>query len=226
MVTRLEWRAAIRIIPSLYPVVGIFDDVADPADLEVVLQLEAATNPRVLDAVGELSMVRAQDRIAGPGSTPIMAAFTHTMPSRFSDGSYGVFYAAHDEATAIAETAYHRARFLRDAGLRSEIIQMRVYRARIDGKFDDVRARSLRSSIYDPKSYTASQKYGRALYVKDVVDGIVYRSVRRHEGECVAVFRPRRIKSINVSRHLEYRFENYELKAVLAVDEITPAKAR
>ena len=220
MVTPLQWRAAIRIIPSLYPVVGIFDEVVDPHDLEVVLELEAATNPRVLDAAGELSMVRTQDRIAGPGSTPIMAAFTHTMPSRFSDGSYGVFYAAHDEATAIAETAYHRARFLRDAGLRSEIVQMRVYRARIDGSFDDVRPRSLRSTIYDANSYAASQKYARALYVKDVVDGIVYRSVRRHEGECVAVFRPRRVKSVKVLRHLEYRFENYELTAVLAVDDV------
>ncbi len=223
MVARLEWRGAIRIIPSLYPVVGIFDEVADPQDLDVVLELEAATNPRVLDAAGELSMVRAEDRISGAGSTPVMAAFTHTMPSRFSDGSYGVFYAAHDEATAIAETAYHRARFLRDAGLRSEIVQMRVYRARIDGSFDDVRPRSLRSAIYDPNSYTASQKYARPLYVKNAVDGIVYRSVRRPEGECVAVFRPRRVKSIKVLRHLEYRFENYVLTAVLAVDEVSPS---
>jgi hypothetical protein len=220
VVSNLDWRVAYRIIPSIYPTVGIFDRVVDAADLEVVLELEAATNPRVLDAAGELSMVRAEDRIAGPGSTPIMAAFTHTAPSRFSDGSYGVFYAAHDEATAVAETAFHRGRFLRNAGLRSEILQMRVYRARIDGSFDDVRARSKRAAIYAPDSYDASQTYARKLYVRNTVDGIVFRSVRRAAGECVAVFRPTRIRSCVVQRHLEYRFEDFALTAVLAVDEV------
>ncbi|HEV7180466.1 MAG TPA: RES family NAD+ phosphorylase [Candidatus Baltobacteraceae bacterium] len=221
MVTRLDWRAAYRIIPSLYPTVGIFDGVAAAADLEVILELEAATNPRILDAAGELAMVRPEDRIAGPGATPIMAAFTHTKPSRFSDGSYGVFYAAHDQATAVAETAFHRARFLRDARLRSEIVQMRVYRARIDGRFDDIRSRSLRSAVYDPGSYAASQKYGRRLYVKNEVDGIAFRSVRRSEGECAAVFRPRRIHSCHILRHLEYRFEDFALTAVLEVDAVS-----
>ena len=43
-----------------------------------------------------------------------MAAFTHLNPegSRFSDGSWGVFYAAHSVATAVEETVYHRERFL------------------------------------------------------------------------------------------------------------------
>ncbi len=221
MVTRLTWRTAYRIIPSLYPVAGIFDDVTNPADLQVILELEAATNPRVLDEAGELAMVRPEDRIAGVGATPVMAAFTHTMASRFSDGTYGVFYAAHDEPTAIAETAYHRARFLRNAGLRSEIVQMRVYRASIDGTFNDVRGKSTRAAIYAPNSYEASQRYARPLYLKNAVDGIVYRSVRRREGECVAVFRPRRVRSCNVLRHLEYRFEDFELTAVLAVDDVT-----
>lgn len=220
MVVDLDWSAAYRIIPSLYPVVAIFDAVVDPADLDVILELEAATNPRVLDAAGELSMVRPEDRIAGPGSAPIMAAFTHTKPSRFSDGSYGVYYAAHDEATAIAETSYHRGRFLRDAGLRSEHLQMRVYRAQINGTYDDVRMRTRRARIYDPNSYDASQTYARRLYVKNAVDGIVFRSVRRPEGECVAVFRPTRIRRCDVYRHLEYRFENFELTAVLAVDAV------
>lgn len=220
MVSRLDWRAAFRIIPSLYPTAGIFDRVLDADDLDAVLELEAATNPRVLDEAGELAMVRPQDRIAGAGATPVMAAFTHTMPSRFSDGSYGVFYAAHDEATAIAETAFHRARFLRDAGLRDEIVQMRVYRAHIDGRYDDLRARSRRASAYDPDSYAASQTYARKLYTQDVVDGIVFRSVRREKGECVAVFRPRRVRSCEILRHLEYRFEDFRLTAVFAVDHV------
>ena len=54
------------------------------------------TNDRLRDEVGQIELVPPQDRIYGPGSGPIMAAFTHLNPngSRFSDGSYGVFYAA------------------------------------------------------------------------------------------------------------------------------------
>ena len=43
-----------------------------------------------------------------------MAAFTHLNPdgSRFSDGRYGVFYAARSLDTAVAETMHHRANFM------------------------------------------------------------------------------------------------------------------
>lgn len=219
MVARLDWREAYRIIPSIYPPVGIFDDVATPDDLEAVLELEAATNPRVLTEAGELSLVRPDERIAGEGSTPIMAAFTHTKPSRFSDGSYGVYYAAHDQETAIAETAYHRLRFITDAGLRSEIVHMRVYVARIRGQFDDVRAKGPRSRIYDPVNLSYAQRYARRLFDENHLDGILFRSVRRSAGECVAAFRPRCVSECRVLRHLQYRFEDGRFMGAL---EITP----
>src|SRR3546814_20329988 len=83
----------------------LFDKVADPADLEAVFQIEAMTNDRLRDEAGDLSLVPPEDRVAGPGTTPIMAAFTHlnTEGSRLKDGSYGVFYAGLTIATAIAD---------------------------------------------------------------------------------------------------------------------------
>ena len=211
---RSDW---FRIIPSRYPTVGIFEEVTDPKDLETVLLIEAATNPRILDEAGEVPLVRPEDRIAGPGSTPIMASFTHTKPSRFSDGKFGVFYAGHDEATAIAETAYHRSMFLRDCKLPNERLDMRVYTATVRGQYDDIRGRAQSDALYDPKSYRVSQPYGEALYVANAVDGIVYRSVRHRAGECVCVFRPRLVERCRELRHLEYRFEDYHLVAVMDI---------
>jgi hypothetical protein len=217
MTSRVRWDAAYRIIPSRYPAVGIFDEVADADDLEMVIALAAATNPRILDEAGELPLVRRADRVSGPGTTPVMAAFTHTRPSRFSDGSYGVYYAASDEATAIAETAYHRGRFLRDAGFPDERLDMRVYTARITGRYDDVRPRPLSDAIYDPGSYAASQTHALPVYLADELDGIVATSVRRPAGQCIAAFRPRRVHDCTVLHHLEYRFANYELSAVVDI---------
>lgn len=220
MVTRLDWQQAFRIIPSLYPPVGIFDDVADPGDLEAVIALESATNPRILTQAGELSLVRPEERISGEGTTPIMAAFTHTKPSRFSDGTYGVYYAAHDQETAVAETAYHRLKFIRDAGLRSEIVHMRVYAARVHGAFDDVRAKTARSKLYDSDDLGYAQRYARRLFDANRVDGIAFRSVRRPAGDCAAVFRPRCVSNCTVVRHLQYSFEDGRFTGAL---EIAPA---
>ena len=71
----------------------MFEAVADPADLEAVFQIEAMTNDRLREEAGDLALVPPEDRIAGPGTSPIMAAFTHLSPEgdRFTDGSYGVF---------------------------------------------------------------------------------------------------------------------------------------
>jgi hypothetical protein len=208
MVAHVEWRSAYRIIPSVYPPRPVFEDVAQPGDLNAVLALESATNPRILTQAGELSLVRPDELLPGQSAAVIMAAFAHTKPSRFSDGSYGVYYAAADEPTAIAETAYHRLRFITDAGMRSEIVQMRVYAAHVRGTFDDVRARSARSAIYDPANYAAAQQYARRIFSANRLDGIVFRSVRRPAGECVAVFRPRCVSNPRVERHLQYRFED------------------
>ncbi len=218
MVTPLRSRRGYHIIPSRYPTTGIFDDVSDPADLEVVIELAQATNPRVLDAIGNLRLVRDKDRITGPGSTPIMAAFTHAKPSRFSNGTFGIYYAAEQEATAIAETAYHRGRFLSDAHLPNERLDMRVYAVTASGECDDVRPLAYADPIYDPDSYAASQPYGTKLYTKDVVDGIIFKSVRRRNGDCFGLFRPTRIESCIVSRHLEYRFEDFRLVSVLTLE--------
>jgi hypothetical protein len=219
MVSNLGWSESFHIVPSRYPLVAIFEEIADPADLETVLELLAATNPRLLEAAGDLRLVRDEDRISGPGAAPVMAAFTHAKPSRFCDATFGIYYAARDEATAIAETAYHRGRFLRDAHLPNERLDMRVYVAAVSGRYDDLRGLPSSDSRYNPDDYTISQRYGIALYNANDVDGIVFDSVRRRGGECVGAFRPKRVTRCVPSHHLEYRFSDYNLASVLNVEE-------
>lgn len=219
MVSDLGWAQTFHIVPSRYPVVNIFEEISDPADLETVIALAAATNPRVLDEAGDLHLVRSEDRISGPGTTPVMAAFTHAKPSRFGDGTFGIYYAGRDEETAIAETAYHRGRFLRDAHLSDERLDMRVYVASVSGSYDDIRRLPSTDPLYDRDSYAKSQPYGIALYETNAVDGIVFNSVRHPGGRCVAAFRPRRVRNCLASHHLEYRFTDYRLVSVLNVEE-------
>ena len=85
---------------------GVFDRVADPGDLEVVMGIEGLTNDRLREEIGDLALVPKGDRVSGPCTTPIMAAFTHPpvdgRGGRFNR-DFGIYYCAADEAVAIAE---------------------------------------------------------------------------------------------------------------------------
>ena len=192
-IRRVQWPGACRIVPTRHPSVFIFDRVADAADFEALYALEAMTNERLRDEAGAVQLVAPQDRLFGPGSGPIMAAFTHLNPlgSRFSDGRYGVFYAARDRNTAVAETAYHHARFLAATNEDPMHLPMRAYRVEIDARLHDLRPEGVvPPSVFDPDRYTDSQALGAQLRAADSA-GVVYRSVRRRGGHCVGLFKPR-----------------------------------
>jgi hypothetical protein len=205
-----------RIIPSRFPPVGLYDRVADPADLEAVFAVENLTNPRLRQEAGEISIVPPEDRLAGPGMTPIMAAFTHLNPegSRFSDGTYGVYYAARSLDTAIAETRFRRERFL--ARTREEPIEidMRTYLADLDGGLHDIRGRKDLPDVYDPNDHAAGQSLGRELKAENS-SGIVYDSVRHQGGECSAVFRPPALSNCRQGPHFGYLWDGTRISTVI-----------
>lgn len=205
---RVCWRPSWRLVASRFPPVGLFDRVTSDEDLETVLAIEGLTNERLRDEVGDIRLVSEADRIHGPGTTPIMAAFTHINPagSRFSDGTYGVYYAAHTLETAVTETAFHRARFLAATHEPPIEIDMRSYAADIDAELHDITGRQgTLPELYDPDParYGAAQRFARAL--RDAgSNGIAYSSVRDPGGECIAVFRPRILQPVKQGSHLCY----------------------
>jgi hypothetical protein len=214
-VSRIRWAPSYRLVPSRFPPVGLFDRVARPEDLEFVLAAEQLTNDRLRDEVGELHLVPPEERVSGLGTTPIMAAFTHLNPegSRFSDGTYGVYYAARDMHTAIAETAYHRARFLARTAEPPGEIDMRTYVADIRGEFVDLRGYGRgKPDLMNPDSYAASQPFGKARR-EEGAGGIVFDSVRREGGLCVAVFRPKLVAPCRQGPHVCYLWDGESIAA-------------
>ena len=201
---RIRWKPSYRLVPSRFPPTGLFDRVSDPADLEVVLAVESLTNDRLRDEAGEIRLVPAEERISGPGTTPIMAAFTHLAPggSRFTDGTFGVYYAAREIETSIAEVAHHRALFLAHTREAAGEVDMRCYLAKIDARFVDVRGwGKRRPDIMNPDRYEEAQRFGKARRAEGAA-GIAYDSVRRAGGQCVAVFRPRVVAPVIQGPHI------------------------
>ena len=73
----VDWPRSVRIVPSRYPAVGLFDRVASQEDLDAVHEIGGLTNDRLRNALGAIDLVPPGERIFGAGTTPIMAAFTH-----------------------------------------------------------------------------------------------------------------------------------------------------
>lgn len=213
---RVRWNPANRIVPTRYPTVFLYDRVAGPEEFDALYALEALTNDRLRDQAGEIELVPREQRVFGPGSGPIMAAFTHVNPggSRFSDGSYGVFYAANRRATAIAETRYHHARFLLATGEPPMHLPMRLYHVRIDAPLHDLLPPgAVDGAVYAPDSYTASRALGMQLRAQGS-RGVVYRSVREEGGQCVGLFSPRGASECLHAAYLIYDWNGAEFSGV------------
>jgi hypothetical protein len=217
MVSGLDWNPSYRLVSSKYPTVSVYDRITNASNFQAVLEVEALTNPRLREESGDYRKIRPEDAIAGEGATPVMASFAYSGPSRFTDGSFGVYYAGHEEETAIAESRYWTERFLRATNEPSIDVDKRMYRARVRGQYDDLRGRSKRSALYDPDSYARSQAYARALYEKNRVDGIVYNSVRNQGGTCVCAFRPRLISNCRIAGYIQFRWDGTRIIAVAKI---------
>jgi hypothetical protein len=205
----VRWRSAARLVPSRFPVAGLFDRVAAADDLDAVFELEGWTNDRISAEVGLLRSIPREEWVVGqPMASVVMAAFCHPRAGggRFSGEDRGAWYAARGLPTALAESIYHRTREIGEVGGYEARMQLRVYLADFSTRFHDVRTLRGAAPLYDPHDYSASQRFARSL-LEDGSNGIVYRSVRDPGGECVACFRPRLVRNVRVGGHYELRWE-------------------
>lgn len=219
---QISLRAAkiYRVIPTKHPPINILERVVEARQLEAAWYLESLTNDRLRDEAGDISLVRPDDRVVGRGSSIVMAPFMHIgYPSRFSDGSYGVYYAGRSLETAVRETAYHRARFLAATREAPGEVDMRAYIGRIRRPLLDIRGHRYKE-LHDPDDYSASQAYSRPRRERGDW-GLVYNSVRHDGGICVAALRPPAVSIPTQGPALAYVWDGeristvYEKSAVL-----------
>jgi hypothetical protein len=214
-IRRLVWRAARRIIRSAFPPIDLFEDIAEPEDWPLLISAEQKTNPRLMATIGTLDLVPPTRRVGGPGATYLMAPFTHVSPdrpSRFTDGSYGVLYAAKRFETALMETMHHHARFMARTGeAPGWTSQFRELVLDVDAELhelsegDPAHAPALRSD-----DYHESQTLGAILRAAGS-DGIAYPSQRDPGGRCVGLFYPDRGANLVQGRHLDYHWDGVRI---------------
>lgn len=200
---RVRWRVSHRIIRTIYPPIDIFEDIADPADWELLVAAEAKLNPRIRDQVGNLALVPVARRVAGPTASIVMGAFTHVSrdrPGRLSDGSYGVWYCGDRFEVALAETAHHFERFMRATSEPPGEADYRELVAAVQGRVADASD----AALLAPDDWRPGQAFGRQ--VRDAGgDGVLYPSVRFPAGKALALFWPDCI-TLPVTQARQFRY--------------------
>ena len=209
----LQGQKQYRIIPSTYPPINFFETLVDPSEMEVLWEIESLTNDRLRQEAGDIFLVPAEDRISGPGSSVVMAAFTHAgRASRFTDGSYGIYYASLSYETAIRETVYHRELFLKATNETALELTMRSYEGTIKQPLHDIRKAEF-NYLHDPINYSSSQQFGKNLR-QEKSWGLIYNSVRHQKGFCIAALRPRAISVPKPLAHLRYVWDGKRITDV------------
>lgn len=217
----IAWPVGHRIIRTIYPPVWLFEDIAPAEDWDLIASAEAKTNPRVREEIGDLTLVPRERRVSGPTASLVMAAFTHVSrdrPSRFSDGAYGVWYCGDRFEVALAETAYHFARFMAATQEPAADAQYRELRAAVAGRLRDLRRGDFAAALA-PEDWRAGQGLGRTVKAQGS-DGIVYPSVRWPAGQAAALFYPDLVKlPVVQARTLQYHWDGTRMSRYFVIGE-------
>jgi hypothetical protein len=198
-----------RLIPSKYGDQGesMLTRIADDdAHLRDIFDLDNATNERLLAENNLLPGIGIHELVFGvPHFRIVNAVFCHAHPlgSRFNGPERGAWYAAFELETAQAEVAFHKWIELAEVGWLEEEVTYDEYLADFSADFHDLRGDDAFADCLAPDSYLASQDLGRRLLDAGAL-GIVYPSVRRGGGTCIACLRPALV--MNVRKAATRRF--------------------
>jgi RES domain len=130
-----------------------------------------------------------------PEAHIVNAAFTHAGPfgGRFHGSQRGAWYAGFEIQNLIAEVAFHKRRFLADGRIHGQhAFDYVEFLADFSGWFHTLDRAEQDSCLQPdpvPQCYSSSQALANKLLFEGS-NGIVYPSVRRPAGTCIACFRP------------------------------------
>ncbi len=201
-----------RLIPAKYSASGdsvLVRAAASDADLPQIFDLDNATNDRLLAENGLLPGVSVHELVFGvPYYRIVNAAFCHAHPlgSRFNGPDRGAWYGAFELDTSQAEIAYHKSRELLEVGWLEEEAVYDDYLADFSADFHDIRGAEAFRACLDPESYVASQELAEQLLEAGAL-GIVYPSVRKRDGTCLACFRPTLVTNVRKDGAYVFRWE-------------------
>ena len=186
-----------RLIPTAYATESVLETLSlQTSIISDLTELDAATNERKIAERGGNAAISPGELLYGvPEAHIVNAAFTHPGQhgGRFNDSRRGAWHAGIDLETSIHEVAFHKRRFLKDGRISGRLnFNYADFLADFSGQFhflDDSECEQCLHPGPIPQCYGPSQALANSLLYSGS-SGIVYPSVRRSGGTCIACFRP------------------------------------
>jgi hypothetical protein len=214
---------AHRNIVSLRESENLFDDLTDsPGGWQSAIDLEAGTKPHT-----NISHQPVIDRPFEEAAynEAIDYPFKHWSTTRYSDGTFGVWYGADSLETGIHETVYHwRYGLLQDAGWEDHegvTIERKVYNVRCDAALLNFRPKlAAFPSLVDPQDVAFTHQIGTRIH-HDGHPGLVSRSARC-DGDVYAIFNAQVLSNPRQMCFLTYRIASGAVIIERHPDPLTP----
>jgi RES domain-containing protein len=205
---------AVRLVSTARLRPPVLADLVPEADLAALAEIEGATSDRLIRQQRGAPGISPMEFVFGiPGQSFINAAFAYARPrglNRFNGPGRGAWYAAFETETSIAEVAFHMLRELDNIGVYETAVDYAELFASFAGEFFDLR------KLPDPRPPCLSPDieigYPQGNAVAETaraqgLNGIIYPSVRRKGGTCLAALTPHAVQAVAQGRviRLEWR---------------------
>ena len=202
----------IRNIVSLRSSQDLFDDLtSSPEEWALAQQVEDEVKPPPYQSLNPVIHRPFED---AEWFNAIGWPFKHWQASRFSDGSFGVWYGCDTVKTSVYETAYHWfSVFLTDAGFEKEKVmgERNLYEVACDAALVDLRPLATpQSGLMHKTDYSTPQSVGARLH-REGHPGLVTASVRHAAGQNYVVLNPDVLSNPRHHGQLTYRLEGHRI---------------
>lgn len=200
-------RDVIRNIVSLRESRNLFDDLTDnPEEWVLAQRVENEVKPPPHQSHMPVIHRPFED---AEWFNAITWPFKNWQASRFSDGSFGVWYGCDSVETAVFESAYHWYRgLLCDAGFEREpaIGKRKLYSVACNAALLDFRPviHNKYPDLIHKTDYTFAQSTGARIH-REGHPGLLTASARHQDGENYVVFNPAVLSNPRHHCHLIYR---------------------
>lgn len=200
-ITRDALPRTIRLVTTARLRESVLLGLVGENDLTALAEIEGATSNRLVAQSRGTSEVQSYELVYGvPHASFINAAFAYAKPrepNRFSGSDRGAWYAALDPETSMAEVKFHLTEALAATGVFEAVVEYAELYASFAGEFVDLREHPNHRARNPAKSigYPAGNALADAARARGF-NGIIYPSVRRDGGTCIAALFPHAVQSV------------------------------
>jgi RES domain-containing protein len=200
-VIRAAWPRTVRLVTTARLRDAVLLDLVDEKDLAALAEIEGATSNRLIAQTRGAGGLAPQELVYGvPHAHFINAAFAYAKPrapNRFNGPDRGAWYAALEVETSLAEVAFHLTEALACTGVFEAVVDYAELYASFAGEFADLRAHPAHPALNPDKSIGYAAGNALAAAARGLgLNGIIYPSVRRPGGTCIAALLPHAVQSV------------------------------